>query len=81
MWRSLLLALALLPGLAAPAAAQGAGASPSSAGPPPGQQRRDGVVVIVLQRLDSGHVLGVPLVREETISEGGSCCRYRISAE
>jgi predicted ArsR family transcriptional regulator len=26
-------------------------------------------------------VLGVPLVREETISEGGSCCRYRISAE
>ncbi len=26
-------------------------------------------------------VLGVALVREETISEGGSCCRYRISAE
>jgi predicted ArsR family transcriptional regulator len=24
-------------------------------------------------------ILGVPLVREETISEGGSCCRYRIS--
>jgi len=24
-------------------------------------------------------VLGVPLVREETISEGGTCCRYRIS--
>jgi predicted ArsR family transcriptional regulator len=23
-------------------------------------------------------LLGVPLVREETISEGGSCCRYRI---
>ena len=23
-------------------------------------------------------VLGTPLVREETISEGGSCCRYRI---
>jgi predicted ArsR family transcriptional regulator len=23
-------------------------------------------------------VLGVPLVREETISEGGICCRYRI---
>jgi len=26
-------------------------------------------------------VLGVPLVREETISEGGACCRYRIGAE
>jgi predicted ArsR family transcriptional regulator len=26
-------------------------------------------------------VLGVPLVREETISEGGICCRYRIAAE
>lgn len=26
-------------------------------------------------------VLGVPLVREETISEGGLCCRYRIGAE
>lgn len=26
-------------------------------------------------------VLGVALVREETLSEGGSCCRYRISAE
>lgn len=26
-------------------------------------------------------VLGVPLVREELISEGGSCCRYRIAAE
>ena len=26
-------------------------------------------------------VLGAPLVREETISEGGLCCRYRISAE
>jgi predicted ArsR family transcriptional regulator len=24
-------------------------------------------------------LLGVPLVREETISGGGSCCRYRIS--
>jgi len=23
-------------------------------------------------------LLGVPLVREETISQGGSCCRYRI---
>jgi predicted ArsR family transcriptional regulator len=23
-------------------------------------------------------LLGVPLVREETISEGGACCRYRI---
>jgi len=23
-------------------------------------------------------LLGIPLVREETISEGGSCCRYRI---
>ena len=23
-------------------------------------------------------LLGVPLVREETISEGGNCCRYRI---
>jgi predicted ArsR family transcriptional regulator len=26
-------------------------------------------------------ILGVPLVREETISEGGHCCRYRISNE
>ncbi len=26
-------------------------------------------------------VLGIPLVREETISEGGICCRYRIDAE
>jgi predicted ArsR family transcriptional regulator len=26
-------------------------------------------------------VLGVPLIREETIAEGGSCCRYRIGAE
>jgi predicted ArsR family transcriptional regulator len=26
-------------------------------------------------------VLGVALVREETISEGGNCCRYRISGE
>jgi predicted ArsR family transcriptional regulator len=26
-------------------------------------------------------VLGIPLVREELISEGGNCCRYRISAE
>jgi len=26
-------------------------------------------------------VLGVPLVREETISAGGICCRYRIDAE
>jgi predicted ArsR family transcriptional regulator len=26
-------------------------------------------------------VLGVSLEREETISEGGQCCRYRISAE
>ena len=26
-------------------------------------------------------VLGVPLVREEIISEGGTCCRYRIGAE
>lgn len=26
-------------------------------------------------------ILGVPLVREEAISEGGSCCRYRISDE
>jgi predicted ArsR family transcriptional regulator len=26
-------------------------------------------------------ILGVPLVREEVISEGGSCCRYRISDE
>jgi predicted ArsR family transcriptional regulator len=26
-------------------------------------------------------VLGIPLVREETISEGGICCRYRIRAE
>jgi predicted ArsR family transcriptional regulator len=26
-------------------------------------------------------VLGVPLIREETISEGGNCCRYRIGAE
>jgi predicted ArsR family transcriptional regulator len=26
-------------------------------------------------------LLGVPLVREETISEGGNCCRYRISPE
>jgi predicted ArsR family transcriptional regulator len=26
-------------------------------------------------------VLGAPLVREELISEGGSCCRYRIAAE
>jgi predicted ArsR family transcriptional regulator len=26
-------------------------------------------------------VLGIPLIREETISEGGSCCRYRIGAE
>jgi predicted ArsR family transcriptional regulator len=25
-------------------------------------------------------LLGVPLVREETMSEGGSCCRYRIGA-
>jgi len=24
-------------------------------------------------------ILGTPLVREETMSEGGSCCRYRIS--
>jgi predicted ArsR family transcriptional regulator len=24
-------------------------------------------------------LLGIPLVREETISEGGICCRYRIS--
>ena len=36
MWRPLLLALALLPGLAAPTAAQGAGASPSGAVAPPG---------------------------------------------
>ena len=36
MWKSLLLALALLPGLAAPTAAQGAGASPSGAVAPPG---------------------------------------------
>ena len=26
-------------------------------------------------------VLGLPLVREETISQGGSCCRYRIDPE
>ena len=26
-------------------------------------------------------VLGIPLVREELMSEGGSCCRYRIGAE
>ena len=26
-------------------------------------------------------VLGIPLIREETISEGGTCCRYRIGAE
>jgi predicted ArsR family transcriptional regulator len=26
-------------------------------------------------------ILGIPLVREELISEGGSCCRYRIGAE
>lgn len=26
-------------------------------------------------------VLGVPLMREEIISEGGNCCRYRIAAE
>jgi predicted ArsR family transcriptional regulator len=26
-------------------------------------------------------VLGIPLVREETIAEGGACCRYRIAAE
>lgn len=26
-------------------------------------------------------VLGTPLVREELIAEGGSCCRYRISAD
>jgi predicted ArsR family transcriptional regulator len=26
-------------------------------------------------------ILGVPLVREETMSEGGICCRYRIPAE
>jgi predicted ArsR family transcriptional regulator len=26
-------------------------------------------------------VLGVPLIREETISQGGSCCRYRIGSE
>lgn len=25
-------------------------------------------------------LLGVPLVREETIAEGGSCCRYRVDA-
>ena len=25
-------------------------------------------------------ILGIPLVREETISEGGACCRYRIGA-
>jgi predicted ArsR family transcriptional regulator len=24
-------------------------------------------------------ILGVPLVREETISEGGTCCRYRVT--
>ena len=36
MWQSLLLALALLPGLAAPAAAQGAGASPLGAAAPAG---------------------------------------------
>jgi len=36
VWRPLLLALALLPGLAAPTAAQGAGASPSGAVAPPG---------------------------------------------
>ena len=26
-------------------------------------------------------VLGIPLVREETISQGGNCCRYRIGGE
>lgn len=26
-------------------------------------------------------LLGVPLVREELIAEGGNCCRYRVSAE
>lgn len=26
-------------------------------------------------------VLGAPLVREELIADGGSCCRYRIAAE
>jgi predicted ArsR family transcriptional regulator len=26
-------------------------------------------------------ILGVPLVRDELISEGGNCCRYRIAAE
>ncbi len=26
-------------------------------------------------------LLGVPLVREELIAEGGNCCRYRIGAE
>ena len=26
-------------------------------------------------------VLGIPLVREELISEGGNCCRYRIDPE
>jgi predicted ArsR family transcriptional regulator len=26
-------------------------------------------------------VLGIPLVRDETLSEGGTCCRYRIAAE